>query len=211
VRPGELPYADDGAKEGQFSPGSMIASVNGGTHKTATAGLFVEKGGERRLTCSYGLWEQQRREHPGLFGQDTDEAKRVFRLLRGDKPVGYAKERVADTAICLAKLDHDVEFENTFVGLPTPTVPGDLLAYADTFVPLVADGWSIVPVPDPRQSETLLYQRASHAPSPEESSSKRAAPGTPLLEELPLKRFPWGRPCCCPRSAAGKAAMRASL
>jgi hypothetical protein len=198
VRPGDLPDADDRSTEVPFSPGWIIASMNGGTPKKEVARLLVEKDGERRLTIASDLWEQQRRDHPGLFGQDTDEAKRVFQLLqwmgenREYKPVGYAKEimqkeEVSDPDICLVKLDDNVKFENTFNSLPA-LHKDDVSAFKKTFRPLEAAGWSVVPVPDPRRAADSLSERASETLAPEESSSKRAAPSSPLSDEPPLER-----------------------
>jgi hypothetical protein len=102
---------------------------------TANAGILVEKDGERRLTCSYHLWYEHMKNHAEIFGKDTDEAKRVFRLVQGYAPalkgvdvkagttIGYAAERIGNTDICLAKLDDGIEFENRFFDTPDPRTP----------------------------------------------------------------------------------------
>lgn len=124
------------AADGKFYPGSMIASVRLDDAEdviaTANAGILVEKDGERRLTCSYHLWDEHLEKHPDLFGKDTDEAKRVFRLVQGyapavdgadmkaGTPIGYASERIGNTDICLAKLSDGIQFENQFFDDPEP-------------------------------------------------------------------------------------------
>ncbi|KAK1752827.1 hypothetical protein QBC47DRAFT_272384, partial [Echria macrotheca] len=105
-------------KDGKFYPGSMISSQTKeeGIHISASAGILVRKGDEVRLTASWHCWEQHHQKYPGILGQDTDEAKRVFGVRQGGPGtyVGHVVERVGGTDIALIKLAPGIEFENSF-------------------------------------------------------------------------------------------------
>ncbi|KAK3363833.1 hypothetical protein B0T25DRAFT_528550 [Lasiosphaeria hispida] len=111
------------AKDGMFYPGSMISSSKkaGGNYGCVTAGILLRKGTETRLTCSWHCWEDHDAAYPGLFGQDTDEAKRVFRIIQGEAgtEVGRVVTRVGCTDIALASLHGGIRFENRFLNIPT--------------------------------------------------------------------------------------------
>lgn len=106
--------------DGKFYPGSMVYSIDEDRSTSeVTAGVLVRKGAERRLTCAWHAWAHIYDKHKDLFGQDTAEAKRVFRVIQGTTPgknVGYVRERIGKTDIALIKLHDGIIFENVFFG-----------------------------------------------------------------------------------------------
>jgi len=57
--------------------------------------------------------------NPGLFGQDTDEAWHMFRLIQVTKPVTsnyrYVKEKVGEIDIAIIQLHDGITFGNKFL------------------------------------------------------------------------------------------------
>ncbi|KAK3341659.1 hypothetical protein B0T25DRAFT_522928 [Lasiosphaeria hispida] len=108
--------------DGKFYPGSMLYSIDDSDDRAVsevTAGVLVRKGTERRLTCAWHAWAHIYEKNKNLLGEDTDEAKHVFRVIQGTNPgtnVGYVKERIGKTDIALIQLHDGVRFENTFLG-----------------------------------------------------------------------------------------------
>jgi len=107
--------------DGKFYPGSIIYSINDKQDRAmscVSAGVLIRKGTSRRLTCSWHAWEDINKDNLGVFGQDTDEARHMFRVIQGTKPgtnIGYVKERVGETDIALIQLHDGITFENKFL------------------------------------------------------------------------------------------------
>lgn len=112
----------------------MISSTieSGEINSSNSAGVLVERGEDRRLTCSWHNWEDLDKKNSGRFGQTDVETQRIFQVNQGivdGKPgtkVGFVCERMGDTDIALAQLDNNVKFENQFM---------DVKASAKAFVP----------------------------------------------------------------------------
>ena len=85
--------------------------------RSVSAGTLLEKGEDRRHTCSYHCWERHAEQYPGKLGSDDTETEQVFRILRG-KPgtiIGYVRDRIGNTDIALAGLKKEFEFKNEFM------------------------------------------------------------------------------------------------
>lgn len=127
---------------GEFYPGTMIQTRpfvdknadpgEGPIMNQVTAGILINKGDEKRLTCSFHNWEPLVQEAKDLFGKDTEEAKREFRAIQGrpkntrpdseddwgDGPgteIGYVCQKVGNTDIALMRLHDGIRFENKFM------------------------------------------------------------------------------------------------
>ncbi|OAA53506.1 hypothetical protein SPI_09434 [Niveomyces insectorum RCEF 264] len=114
-------------KDGAFHPGAMLSSLDAEGHIvcSVSAGVLVEKEGRQRLTAPFHAWEEHDKRHPGLLGQDTEEARRVFRVAQGGsgnhdgKPgttVGFLRERLPNSDIGLVQLERGVAFKNGMAG-----------------------------------------------------------------------------------------------
>ena len=92
---------------GKFYPGTMISSANkkGERLFSVTAGVLVEKGDEKRLTCSFHCWDKHHEKYPDEFGQSHPESQRIYQVLQGEPGTraGYLLERMTPTDIGLAK------------------------------------------------------------------------------------------------------------
>lgn len=92
---------DYAKRDGKYYPGSMIPSraKDGSIYSSVSSGVLVQEGTEVRLTCSRHCRETQDKKHPNLLGQDHDEARRVFGVLRGEKGTyaGQAVQRFGKT------------------------------------------------------------------------------------------------------------------
>ncbi|KAI5861225.1 hypothetical protein GGS23DRAFT_158705 [Durotheca rogersii] len=134
------------AKDGQFYPGTMLSSVDkkGNTYSSASAGVLVQKGGQQRLICSWHCWEEHDKKYPGLFDEDSNKAREVFRIIQGEggTEVGRVVERVGQTDIALAKLHPGIKFVNNFMDINTNAkslVPSNQVRLYDRFL---IDGFS---------------------------------------------------------------------
>ncbi|EON98243.1 hypothetical protein UCRPA7_6215 [Phaeoacremonium minimum UCRPA7] len=115
--------------DGKFYPGSMISSIdkNGHIHSSVSAGILIERNGERRLTCSWHNWE-------GLVdseqvGQTDAKTKEILQVRQGvlnglpGTKVGFVRERIKNTDIALAQLDDGIKFENSFLDMKSNVSP----------------------------------------------------------------------------------------
>ncbi|KIL86385.1 hypothetical protein FAVG1_10214 [Fusarium avenaceum] len=117
----------------KFYPGTMIGSADkhGSLYSMVTAGILVEKDGERRLTCSYHCWEDHCKKYPERFGKADTEAMNTFKVLQGNpgSAVGFVRERLGETDIALAQLHDGIVFENEF--METEMAPKKFLKSVD--------------------------------------------------------------------------------
>ena len=84
---------------------------------SVTAGILVEKGQKRRLTCSFHNWDQHYDKYADKFGMTDPESQRIFQVVQGNSGsrVGFVRERVGNTDIALTQLDEGIVFENNFM------------------------------------------------------------------------------------------------
>ncbi|KAH7267557.1 uncharacterized protein BKA55DRAFT_684827 [Fusarium redolens] len=118
----------------KFYPGTMIGSTDqhGSLYSAVTAGILVEKEGERRLTCSFHCWQKHYEKYPEQFGNSDATATSTFEVLQGSNPgttVGFVRERVGESDIALAQLHDGVVFENKFMEIEA--APKKFLKSAD--------------------------------------------------------------------------------
>jgi hypothetical protein len=77
---GQCDDTDYVAAQGHFQPGSMLCDDSG---DMVTAGILVEKGGERRLTVSIHCWQKELDEITEKIGDSQ------FRVTQGKPDVGH--------------------------------------------------------------------------------------------------------------------------
>ncbi len=101
----------------------MISSPDraGRVYSSTSAGVLVERHGEKSLTCSWHNWEDRDEKDLGKLGRKDDyEARKTFRAVQGvvdghpGTTIGYVRERVGDGDVALMQLDDSVVFENSF-------------------------------------------------------------------------------------------------
>jgi hypothetical protein len=127
----------------------MVNSLTreGKVYTLTSAGVLIEKGLQRRLTCSWHNWQDHADKYPGKFGQTDAEAQRFFRAAQGQvdnnpgTTIGFVRERpnerLGDSDIALMQLDQGIQFENRFM---------DMNSVAKTLVPPATEGlWAAVP------------------------------------------------------------------
>ena len=116
---GDCDETDYMRSDKKFYPGTMINSVNkeGEILSSATAGVLVEKGRKKRLTCSFHNWQNHYEKYPENFAQIDPTSQRIFQITQGTPgtAVGFVRERMGNTDIALAQLDKGVVFENSFM------------------------------------------------------------------------------------------------
>ncbi|KAK0730961.1 hypothetical protein B0H67DRAFT_639405 [Lasiosphaeris hirsuta] len=109
-------------RDGKFYPGAMISSTHQGEIPcSATSGILVqERGtGERRLTCSWHVWEKLAAANPHILPSDeSEEAQKLFKVYHGAtmSPVATVVARIGNTDIALGRLDDGIQFENESMG-----------------------------------------------------------------------------------------------
>ena len=81
-----------------------------------SAGILVEKDGQRRLTVSTHRWQKELDESPEKMGDPE-----FFRVTQGKTHVGHVSSKLWTSDIGLATLNENVEFRNRFID-----IPGDL-------------------------------------------------------------------------------------
>ncbi|KAF4986865.1 hypothetical protein FDECE_15735 [Fusarium decemcellulare] len=107
----------------------MLTSTDDQSGETSmvTAGILVDKNGERRLTCSFHNWEKLAKKHPAnvdngkdLNAEEDEKHAELFRVTHRDKPgtnVGYISQRIGETDTALARLHPNIVFENKFMDI----------------------------------------------------------------------------------------------
>ncbi|MCJ1240267.1 hypothetical protein MMC14_008267 [Varicellaria rhodocarpa] len=175
----------------------MLSSFtrNGRIFRSVSAGILLEKGEDRRLTCSYHCWEMHAEQYPGKLGSDDAEAQRVFRILQG-KPgtiVGYVKDRIGNTDIALAELKKEFEFKNEFMEMgyrPKALLASEDVTPGDEFL---LDSYSIG-----KQKLKCLGRRAFFSATSVPAGpdvNRQVLPGTADAEG-PLRFIEFDQLCC---------------
>ncbi len=85
-----------------FYPGTMLRSIKAAMdgHCKPTAGVLVEQGGERRLTCSFHMWEMHHNSRADMFDLTHLDSRRYFKAIQGmdlGTNIGFVRERIGDS------------------------------------------------------------------------------------------------------------------
>ncbi|EPE06834.1 hypothetical protein F503_03261 [Ophiostoma piceae UAMH 11346] len=111
------------AQDGKVYPGTMVSSLNAQGHVSlsVSAGIMVQNDRHSRLVCPYHTWAELDQKDPGVLGQGTEQARRVFAAAQGadgdtaGSVFGHLEQRLPDSDIGLVKVNEEVAFESVLM------------------------------------------------------------------------------------------------